>query len=114
MATLINKLCIACSKIFGYGTDDPVTSSQNRDSASGLELAGTEEQSTEDSDRRRAPGNYPPLQTVHPYNNILSCWRTNYISTYSSLRGHSKFPRDEPCRLWALCPEKAKALFCRM
>jgi hypothetical protein len=61
MVSLVDKLCVACLKIFDSEKGNAVTSLQDRDPASGLELAGTEEQSGQGSDWRRAPGDYPPL-----------------------------------------------------
>ncbi|KAJ5355419.1 uncharacterized protein N7496_012631 [Penicillium cataractarum] len=55
MASSSDKLCPACLKIFESGKANAVISSQEGDPASGLEQTGTQEQSGEDSDWRRAP-----------------------------------------------------------
>lgn len=58
MASLFDRLCAACLSIFDSGKGDAVTSSQDGDQAAGPEQMGAEKQLGEDSDWRRAPGEY--------------------------------------------------------
>lgn len=58
MTSPLGKLCAVCLKIFDSGKGDAVTSSQDDGQFSGLEQTVTQEQSREESDWRRGPGEY--------------------------------------------------------